>query len=108
VNYKISLTQAALNDLYAINEYYLAQVSDKVAANILNDIQETIQNLEHCPERGSVPSELTVTGINRYRQVFSSVYRIVYRIKHDEVYVVMVIDGRRDVASALIRRQLIQ
>jgi toxin ParE1/3/4 len=106
VVYKVSLTQAALNDLYAINEYYLAQVSDKVATSILNNMQETIQNLEHFPERGTVPSELTDTGITQYRQVLSSVYRIIYRIKDNEVFVVMVIDGRRDVVSALIRRQL--
>lgn len=95
-----------MNDLYAINEYYLAQVSDKVAENTLNNIQASLQNLEDLSERSTIPVELTVTGITRYRQVLSSVYRIIYRIKDNNVYVVMVIDGRRDIASALIRRQL--
>jgi toxin ParE1/3/4 len=95
-----------LNDLYAINEYYLAQVSDKVAENTLNNIQASLQNLEDLSERSTIPVELTVTGITRYRQVLSSVYRIIYRIIDNNVYVVMVIDGRRDIASALIRRQL--
>ena len=106
MSYKVSLTQAALNDLYAINDYYLAQVSDKIAENILNNIQTSIQNLEDLPERGTIPPELSVTGITRYRQILSSEYRIIYRIEENNIYVVMVIDGRRDVASALIRRQL--
>ena len=106
MSYKVRLAQAALNDLYAISDYYLAQVSDKVAENILNNIQASIQNLEDWPERGTIPAELTVTGITRYRQVLSSVYRIIYRIKGNNVYVVMVIDGGKGIASALIRRQL--
>jgi len=106
VSYKVSLTHAALNDLYAINEYYLAQANNNVASDIINNIQETIQNLEYFPERGTIPNELIVTGNTCYRQVLSSVYRIIYRIKSNKVYIVMVIDGRRDVASALIRRQL--
>jgi len=106
VSYKVRLTQAALYDLYAINDYYLTQVSDRVAENILNNIQASIQNLEDLPERGIIPPELSITGITRYRQILSSVYRIIYRIEDNNIYIVMVIDGRRDVASALIRRQL--
>jgi len=106
VKYKVNLTQAALNDLYAINEYYLAQVSDDVASGILHSIQSSIQKLADLPERGSIPKELLITGMMRYRQIMSSDYRIIYRVEGNKVYVVMVIDGRRDVASALMRRQL--
>jgi len=107
VKYKVNLTQAALNDLYAINEYYLAQVSDDVASDILHSIQNTIQTLEYLVERGSIPKELLITGNTQYRQIMSSVYRIIYRIADDRVYIVMIIDGRRDVASALMRRLLV-
>jgi toxin ParE1/3/4 len=107
VRFKVSLTQSALNDLYAINEYYLVHVNDAIAVQIIDDIQKAINNLEHFPERGVVPKELAVTGTTHYRQVLSSVYRIIYRFKDDGVNVVMVIDGRRDVATALMRRQLI-
>ncbi len=107
MKYKVNLTQAALNDLYAINEYYLAQVSDDVASDILHSIQNTIQTLEYLVERGSIPKELLITGNTQYRQIMSSVYRIIYRIADDRVYIVMIIDGRRDVASALMRRLLV-
>ncbi len=102
MKYKVSLTQAALNDLYAINEYYLTQVSDDVASDILRNIQ----NLEDFPVRGNIPKELTITGNTLYRQILSSIYRIIYRIEGATVYIVMVIDGRRDIATALMRRQL--
>ena len=107
MSYKVSLTQAALNDLYAINDYYLAQVSDKIAENVINNIEASIQNLKDLPERGTIPIELSATGITRYRQILSSVYRIIYRVEGNNVYIVMVIDGRRDVATALTRRQLV-
>ena len=81
-------------------------ISDKIAENILNNIQVSIQNLEDLPERGIIPPELSITGITRYRKILSSVYRIIYRIEDNNIYIVMVIDGRRDVTSALIRRQL--
>ena len=106
MSYKVSLTQSALNDLYAINDYYLAQVSDKIAENVINNSQASIQNLKDLPERGIIPTELFATGITRYRQILSSVYRIIYRVEGDNIYIVMVIDGRRDVATALTRRQL--
>jgi len=107
VSYKVSLTQSALNDLYAINDYYLAQVSDKIAGNVINKIQASIQSLKDLPERGTIPTELSATGMTRYRQILSSVYRIIYRIEDKNIYIVMVIDGRRDVVTALTRRQLI-
>ena len=100
------MTQSALNDLYAINDYYLAQVSDKIAGNVINKIQASIQSLKDLPERGTIPTELSATGMTRYRQILSSVYRIIYRIEDKNIYIVMVIDGRRDVVTALTRRQL--
>jgi len=107
VKYKVSLTQAALNDLYAINDYYLAQVSDTVATNIISKLQSAVLSLENLPERGSIPRELSVTGIMRYRQIVTLNYRIIYRSVNNMVYVMMVIDGRRDVVTALMRRQLV-
>ncbi len=107
MKYKVSLTQTALNDLYAINDYYLAQVSDTVAADIISKLQAAVLSLENLPGRGAIPKELSVTGIMRYRQILADKYRIIYRIENNEVYVMMIIDGRRDVATALMRRQLV-
>ena len=81
-------------------------MSDGVASDILRNIQNTMQNLEYFPVRSNIPKELTITGNTRYRQILSSIYRIIYRIEGATVYIVMVIDGRRDVATALMRRQL--
>lgn len=106
MKYRVQIVHAALNDLYAINEYYLEHVSDQVASRILKKLQNTIQSLDRSPERGAVPSELKPTGSQRYRQILSNPYRIIYRIEDKKVYVVMVVDGRRDVATALIRRQM--
>lgn len=106
MKYKVHIAQAALNDLYTINEYYLEQVSNRAASGILNKLQNAIQSLDHLPERGAVPVELIVTGSLRYRQIVSPPYRIIYRIEGRKIFVVMVINGKRDVATALMRRLL--
>jgi len=87
-----------------INDYYLKQVSDAVAATILNQLNKSVLSLQKLPERGSVPQELLNTGITRYRQIMCDRYRIIYRVKENSVYVMMVIDGRRDIATSLFRR----
>jgi len=104
MTYKVRLTRSVLNDLYAISDYYLKQVSDNIALDILTNIQSAMQSLDRLPERGSIPVELIDMGINRYRQIITSVYRIIYRVEGNNVYIIMVIDGRRDVATALLRR----
>lgn len=62
--YKIRLTQSALNDLYTINEYYLAQVNDRVAKRILNEIQVAVQSLKELPERGGCTRRIKDDGNN--------------------------------------------
>lgn len=82
----------------------MAQVSDKIAENVINNIQASIQSLKGLPERDTIPTELSATGMTRYRQIFSSVYRIIYRIAGSNIYIV--IEGRRDVVTVLTRRRL--
>ena len=107
MKYKVRLVQSALNDLYTINEYYLEQVNDQVASKVLKQLQTMIQSLDTFPERGTVPSELKPIGGQRYRQILLDHYRLIYRIEDETVYLLMVIDGRRDVVTALTRRIII-
>ena len=56
------------------------------------------------PERGSYPEELSQLGIKEYREVFFKPYRIIYRIIGRQVYVFLVVDGRRNMQKLLQRR----
>jgi len=45
-------------------------------------------------------------GIQEYREMFFKPYRIIYRVMDKNVYILLIVDGRRDMQSLLQRRLL--
>ena len=103
-SYEVSLTDDAIIDLEELDEYISSHDSPENAAYVLDNIEEVIQGLEGMPERGSYPEELSQLGIKEYREVFFKPYRIIYRIIGRQVYVFLVVDGRRNMQKLLQRR----
>ena len=50
--------------------------------------------------------QLTDDGIREYREIVFKPYRIIYRVMEDNVYVLVIADGRRDMQTLLQRRLL--
>jgi toxin ParE1/3/4 len=103
---EVVLSEPALADLLDINDYYLLEVSDQVAGNIIDSLEAAVNNLAEFPERGSIPKELLALGIRQYRQIIEQLYRIVYEIVADKVVVHAILDGRRDMQTLLMQRVL--
>ena len=104
--YEVLLTKGAEQDLEAIYDY-IAEFDSEASANyVLDELMAVVENLTVFPERGSYPKELSVVGIQEYRQTFFKPYRVIYRIKGQVVYIVLIADGRRDMQTLLIRRLL--
>ncbi|ANE54856.1 type II toxin-antitoxin system RelE/ParE family toxin [Methylomonas sp. DH-1] len=102
----VRLTEPALADLLAINDYFLLEVSDKVAAKIIDALELAVNSLADLNERGTVPKELLVLGIRQYRQLIVKPYRIIYERLPDQVVVHAILDGRRDIQTLLTQRLL--
>nr|MBC8362588.1 type II toxin-antitoxin system RelE/ParE family toxin [Candidatus Desulfatibia profunda] len=68
--------------------------------------EKTFSTLSEFPERGVYPKELLKLGIREYREIFFKPYRIIYRVMDKNVYVLLIVDGRRDMQSLLQRRLL--
>lgn len=100
----VRLTEPALADLLAINDYFLLEVSDKVAAEIINALEVAVNSLGDLNDRGIVPKELLALGIGEYRQLIVKPYRIVYQCVPDQVVVHAILDGRRDAQTLLTQR----
>ncbi len=100
----VRLTELALADLFAINDYFLLEVSDKVAAKIIDALELAVNSLADLNERGTVPKELLVLGMRQYRQLIVKPYRIIYQRMPDQVVVHAVLDGRRDIQTLLTQR----
>jgi toxin ParE1/3/4 len=62
--------------------------------------------LSEFPERGAYPKELVSLGIREYREIFFKPYRIIYRVIDKNIYVLLIVDGRRDMQTLLQRRLL--
>ncbi|MDX8125763.1 type II toxin-antitoxin system RelE/ParE family toxin [Methylomonas sp. OY6] len=100
----VRLTEPALADLLAINDYFLVGVSDKVAAKIIDALETAVNSLADLNERGTVPKELLGLGIRQYRQIIVKPYRIIYQRMPEQVVVHAILDGRSDMQTLLTQR----
>ncbi len=101
--YKINWANVAENDLIEIIEY-ISIDSPADALKILQKIKKMASSLHSLPERGRVVPELQDQGILTYREIVIPPWRIIYRISDDEVYVLTVLDARRNVEDILLKR----
>jgi len=102
--YEVLLTRAAEQDLESIHDY-IAEFDGVANANyVLDQLMEVVEGLAQFPERGNYPKELAALGIKEYRQTAFKPYRVIYRVIGSQVIIYLIIDGRRDMESALARR----
>jgi len=101
MKYAVYLVEDAEKDLFDIYRYVSLNDSPEKAEKLLDQLEQTILNLETLPERGHYPPELERIGVREYREVFYKPYRIVYQIMKSEVFIHCVLDGRRDLQDIL-------
>ena len=106
MGFAVLLTHDAARDLEEIYKYIALHDSPQNADYVLERIEKIFSSLSEFPERGVYPNELLALGIRAYREIFFKPYRIIYRVMDNIVYVLMIVDGRRDMQSLLQRRLL--
>jgi toxin ParE1/3/4 len=104
--FAVLLTNDAARDLSELYDYIAVHDSPRKADYILAQIEKTFSTLSEFPERGVYLKELLKLGIREYREIFFKPYRIIYRVMDKNVYVLLIVDGRRDMQSLLQRRLL--
>ncbi len=104
MSYNVLLTNDAAQDLDDIYEYIYLNDSPGKAEYVFMQIEKAIDNLTTLPERGSYPNELKNLGIKQYREVYFKPYRLIYQIRGETVYIMLVTDGRRDMQTLLTKR----
>jgi toxin ParE1/3/4 len=102
--YDVLLTDSAAVDLEELDEFILSNDSVESADYVLGMLDEVIGTLAEFPERGKYPPELSALGIQDYREIFFKPYRVIYRVLEKKVYIYLVVDGRRDMQTLLLRR----
>ena len=104
--FAVLLTYDAARDLDELFDYIAEHDSPRKADYDLEQIEKTFTTLSEFPERGVYPKELLNIGIREYREIFFKPYRIIYRVMDNNVYVLLIVDGRRDMQALLQRRLL--
>ena len=101
--YEIIWTNVAENDLKEIIGY-ISIGSHPNALTVLKNIKQSASNLYTLPERGRIVPELQAQGIFQYRELIIPPWRLVYRFDERKIYVLSVIDSRRNVEDILLSR----
>lgn len=104
--FAVLLTHDAARDLEEICDYIALHDMPQKADYVFEQITRTFSRLSESPERGTYPKELLSLGIREYREVFFKPYRIIYRVLGKPIYILLIVDGRRDMRSLLQRRLL--
>ncbi|WP_083914591.1 type II toxin-antitoxin system RelE/ParE family toxin [Alkalispirochaeta alkalica] len=102
---KIIWTRTAKKDLIEIIDY-IANTSSETAFEKFNEIKESVVKLESIPEHGRMIPELKKQNIDKYRELIVSSWRIMYKIEASNIYILAVIDGRRNIEDILLKRQI--
>lgn len=99
----VVFAEIARSDLQSIVAF-IATDNPLAAAQVLDQIERRVASLRTLPERGRVVPELAAFGCQTYRELIAAPWRIVYRIAGPTVYVLAVLDGRRNLEDVLLDR----
>ncbi len=96
-------TKVAETDLEYIVDF-IADDSLDAAFAVFSRIRERAATLDNFPQKGRVVPELHQHGITQYRELIVAPWRIMYRIDGNKVYVISVVDSRRNLEDLLLER----
>ena len=103
--FRVQWTENAAADLLELIRF-IARDSLQNASKVYKRIRVRARTLASLPERGHVVPELAELDLVGYRELSIPPYRIVYRIEKKTVFVMAVLDGRRDLRQILSERLL--
>jgi toxin ParE1/3/4 len=106
LTFAVLLTNDAARDLEELYDYITLHDAPQKADYVLEQVEKAFFTLSEFPERGAYPKELAALGIREYREIFFKPYRIIYRVIDKNIYVLLIVDGRRDMQTLLQRRLL--
>jgi toxin ParE1/3/4 len=104
----VHVAPEAERDITEIFAYLLAVEGLEAARRLVGALDEAIRSLSALPRRGKCPPEFQAEGITLFREIQCYPWRIFYRIVDENVWVLSVLDGRRNIAHLLPERLIRQ
>lgn len=103
---RVRLTKSSLRDLEDIYSYIAEADGYEQAEEILQRLELKVNSLSSLPNRGNIPPEMTAVGVQDYRELHEAPYRVFYEVHPNEIIVLAVLDGRRNIRELLEKRLL--
>lgn len=101
--YKVFWSETAEEDLKAIIEH-IYDDNPQAARDSFKKIKTKASALHSFPQRGRIVPELKEHGILQYRELIIPPWRVMYRVSEQQIYVLSVIDSRRNIEDILLER----
>jgi toxin ParE1/3/4 len=92
---RIAWSEPAIADLVAIHDY-IARDSKHYAERFIERLVAAVEPLGNFPNLGRVVPE----GDDRHRELLFRAYRLIYRMADQEILIVAVVHGSRDLGGA--------
>lgn len=101
---KVLWSRDAGDDLMEIITFIADRSGKPAGREIYSRIRERVQSAKEFPSTGRVVPELAAIGIADIRELIEPPWRVFYRVHQDELRVLSVIDGRRNLEEILYRK----
>lgn len=103
---RIRYTAGARRDLLQLRRYVIGRFDAATWSRSLAELRDRVALLADRPQLGSVPPELEELGIDQYLELAVGRNRLIYELRDDTVFVLLVVDHRRNFQAVLARRLL--
>jgi plasmid stabilization system protein ParE len=105
--YFVKWTAPAREDINEIIDY-ISLTNPSYAVKILDKIEDHVKRLDKLPGRYRIVPELERYGYLLYREIIVDYWRIIYKIENDFFYIMLVIDGRRNLEDLILKKIVIR
>ncbi len=103
LEYNVKWTKPAERDLNSIIDFIIKDGFER-ANQIYKRIILKVDDLQFMPNKGRVIPELELLNITQYREIIDNPWRIFYKIDKLDIYILAVIDGRRNIEDIIFDR----
>ena len=100
--YDIKWASPARNDINEIIDY-IGKTNEIYAVKVLDKIEENVEKLKIFPTFYRIVPELEKYGYYIYREIIVDYWRVIYKIENNLIYIMLVIDSRRNLEDILLK-----
>jgi toxin ParE1/3/4 len=104
MKYKINWSKDAGEEFIEIISWYKYNVGKNIAQKIYSKINAQIKKLKNMPGIGKPAQILKDIGVNDYRQIVQDNWMVYYKVEGQNVNIISVIDGRRNLEEILYKK----